>query len=57
MFLRSLFAELPRLTAHSQPVFADISTQCFQNQPSAVASDGNVLICDAYFPFGKLYDK
>ena len=26
MFLRSLFAELPRLTAHSQPVFADIST-------------------------------
>ena len=26
MFLRSLFAELPRLFAHSQPVFADIST-------------------------------
>ena len=31
--------------------------QCFQNQPSAVAFDGNFLICDAYFPFGKLDDK
>ena len=31
--------------------------QCFQNKPSAVASDGNFLICDAYFPLGKLYDK
>ena len=31
--------------------------QCFQNQLSAVASDDNFLICDAYFPLGKLYDK
>ena len=27
--------------------------QCFQNQPSAVASNGNFSICDAYFPLGQ----
>jgi len=28
-------------------------SQCFQNQPSAVASDSNFPICDGYFSFGK----
>ena len=28
-------------------------SQCFQNKTSAVASDGNFYICDAYFHSGK----
>ena len=27
--------------------------QCFQNEPSAVASNANFSICDAYFPLDK----
>ena len=30
-----------------------LSSQCFQNKTSAVASDGNFYICDAYFHSGK----
>ena len=33
--------------------FDSHTSQCFQNKTSAVASDGNFYICDAYFHSGK----